>query len=118
MAVLAFVIVVQISVKAQENSSVAVSSGVTIAFQDVNDAPSSSGVTIAFQNNTDVASSNGATIAFQNDGGTAGGVSRSVTVGFGNRANASYYYGHNQNSGTFADPVNTARGILLLIKPI
>lgn len=74
-------------------------------------AVSSNGVTISFQNQGgDAKSSNGATISFQNAGDASSGASSGVSIAFGSRANESFYYGNSPNSGTFADPVNTATG--------
>ncbi len=74
-------------------------------------AVSSNGVTISFQNEGgDAKGSNGATISFQNEGAASSGTSSGVSIGFGARSNNSFYYGNSPNSGTFADPVNTATG--------
>ena len=88
------VFVFQCVVYSQENSEVAVSNGVTIFFQ----------------NGGEAVTSNGTTISFQNAGEAGSGASRAVSIGFRAPAKAGNLLGNSQNSGTSADPVNTATG--------
>lgn len=74
-------------------------------------AVQSNGVSISFQNaGGDAKASNGVSISFQNAGSAESGMSSGVTIGFRDGFNPRGALGHNPNSGTHADPVNTATG--------
>src|SRR5205085_3138991 len=86
------------------------SNGITVSFQaSGGNSVNSNGATISFQNSGgNAVASNGTTVSFQNSADARSNTG--VTVAFSRPPNPASQFGHANNSGQSADPVNTATG--------